>query len=82
MKSVRIRSDFTVRLPDEVRGQVQPGDSLEVLVSGSNVIYRRSVDSRSSMREIIERVRANPPESPPSEAEIEAIVHRTRRRRT
>ncbi|MDO8587534.1 MAG: hypothetical protein Q7T82_10900 [Armatimonadota bacterium] len=80
MKSVRIRSDFTVKLPEEVRGQVLPGESLEVVVSGSNVIYRRASKERQpSLREIIERVRHNPPARPPSSSEVEDIVHKTRR---
>jgi hypothetical protein len=82
MKSVRIRSDFTVKLPDELREQVRPGDTLGVLVSKGKVTFVRSpVEPGLSLREMIERVRRNPSSEPLTEQEIETIVHRTRRRR-
>ena len=82
MKSVRIRSDFTVKLPEELRGEVQPGDTLGVLVNRGKVVYVRAAEEpRPALREIIERIRSNPPAKPVSEAEIEQVVHRVRRRR-
>lgn len=82
MKSVKVRSDFTVELPGELRGLVQPGDSLGVLVKGDNVTYMKVRKSRApALSEIIERVRRNPPTAPPTEAEIEEIIHQVRRER-
>lgn len=82
MKSVKIRSDFTVELPEEMRGLLSPGDSLEVVVKGGNVMYLKTKRRPApTLREIIERVRSNPAENPPSETEIEAIIDRVRKKR-
>jgi len=82
MKSVKVGQDYKVELPDEVRDQIRPGDSLEVVVRAGNVIYvRPSSAEKSKLGEIIERVRANPSESPVSEAEIEETIHEVRRER-
>ena len=82
MKAIRVRSDFTVKLPKEVRGRVRPGDRLEVVVAGGNVTYVSSWEpGMPTMREIIDRVRQNPAVDPPSAAEIEEIIHQVRRER-
>jgi hypothetical protein len=82
MKSVRIRSDFTVKLPEELRAQVRPGDTLGVIVTGGKVTYvRAGAEAGPSLREIIERIRSNPSVEPLSDAQVESIVHRVRRRR-
>lgn len=80
MALARIRPDFTVELPEELRGQVQPGDKVEVVVKGKQVALRiRS--PRPDLREIIARIRRNPSEHPLSETEIEEIIHQVRRER-
>jgi hypothetical protein len=82
MRTARVRSDFTVELPQELRATVRPGESLDVVATGEQVTYarhRRSV--RPSMRTIIERVRQNPASEPVSPQEIEDIIHEVRRER-
>ena len=82
MKSIKVRPDFSVELPDELRGRLLPGDSLDVVVRGGNVTYIKVRRSRMpALSEIIERVRRNPSANPPSEAEIEDIIHEVRRER-
>jgi hypothetical protein len=82
MKSTKIRPDFSVELPDELRGRLEPGDSLDVMVRGGGVTYIKVRKSRApALSDIIERVRRNPPTNPPSEAEIEDIIHEVRRER-
>ena len=80
MKSTRVRPDYSVELPDELRGEIRPGDALEVRVTAGKVIYvRLSREKRPGLREIIDRVRANPPTDIISGEEIEDIVHQVRR---
>lgn len=82
MKSVRIRSDFTVKLPEELRKQVRPGDTLGVLVSGGRVTYLQTeAQVGPPMREIIDRIRSRPAAETLTEPQIESIIHRVRRRR-
>lgn len=79
MRTIRVRSDFTVRLPKEVRGRVRPGDRLEVVVAGGRVTYIiPSEPGIPTMGEIIDRVRQNPVTNPPSAEEIEEIIHQVR----
>ena len=80
MKSIRVRPDYSVELPDELRGEIRPGDALEVRVTAGKVTYvRPSREKRPGLREIIDRVRSNPPADSISEEEIEDIVHQVRR---
>lgn len=79
MKAIRVRSDFTVRLPKELRGRVRPGDSLEVVVAGGKVTYVAPAEPGiPTMREIIDRVRQNPATNPLSAEEIEDMINQTR----
>jgi hypothetical protein len=81
-RSAKIRSDFTVELPEELRGRVRPGESLDVMVIGERVTYaRRKRRGRLGMGEIIERVRRNPPAERLSDEEIEDIVRQVRQER-
>ncbi len=80
MKSVTVRSDYSIELPEEVREVLRPGDSLEVSVTAGNVVYLRPAGAQKlSLEEIAERIRRNPPEKPMSEEEIEEIIHEVRR---
>lgn len=82
MKSVTVRQDYTVELPEEVRAAVHPGDSLEVIVTAGNVVQLRPPGASTfSFAELAERIRNNPPEEPMSEAEIEEIIHQVREER-
>jgi len=82
MKSVRVRQDYTVELPEEVRNQIRPGDALEVVVTRGNVTYvRPNQPDRQKLRELLDRVRKRPCENPPTEEEIEEIIHEVRRER-
>lgn len=78
---MKVRPDFTVELPDELRGRLHPGDDLDVVVTGDVIYIKARKSGKPTLREIIERVRRNPPVNPPSEAEIEEIVHQVRRER-
>jgi len=80
MKSVKVRQDYTVELPEEVRSEIRPGDALEVTVTAGNVVYLRPTGRKKlDLREIAERIRKNPPKEPMSEEEIEEIIHQVRR---
>ena len=82
MKTARVRPDFTVELPEELRTTMRPGESLEVVVTGERVTYaRRSRGARPNMRSVIERVRRNPPSETLSQQEIEDIIHQVRQER-
>jgi len=79
MRSAKVRPDFTVELPEELRATLRPGESLDVVVTGERVTYaRRRRRARPSLREVIERVRRNPPAMSPSNEEIEEIIHQVR----
>lgn len=82
MKAIRVRSDFTVKLPNEVRGRVRPGDRLDVVVAGGKITYvSPSEPAMPTMREIIDRIRANPADDPMSPEEIEELIHQVRSER-
>ena len=82
MKSTRVRRDYSVKLPQELRGEIHPGDMLEVVVTQGNVIYVRPGGAdRQKLRDLIARVRENPPENPPSEEDLEQFIHEVRRER-
>jgi len=82
MKAIRVRSDFTVKLPKEVRGRFRPGDCLGVVVAGGRITYvSPSNEEVPTMREIIDRIRQNPAADPLSAEEIEEIIHEVRRER-
>lgn len=82
MKTAKIRPDYTVELPEELRATVRPGESLDVAVTEERVTYtRRRKSARPSMRSVIERIRRNPPSQTLSEQEIEDIVHQVRQGR-
>lgn len=82
MKSAKVRPDFTVELPEELRTCLRPGESLDVVVTGERVTYsRRSKEPKRSMRDIIATIRRNPPDHTPTEAEIEELIHQTRQER-
>ena len=82
MKAIRVRSDFTVKLPKELRGRVRPGDRLSVELTGAGVAYTCPEEGAGpSLREILERVRANPAANPPSAEEIEELIHQVRQER-
>lgn len=79
MKAIRVRSDFTVKLPNEVRGRVRPGDRLDVMVAGGKITYVSPTEpGMPTMREIIDRIRQNPAVDPLSAEEIEEIIHQVR----
>ena len=79
MKTARIRPDFTVELPEELRVSLRPGESLDVVVTGERVTYaRRRRGARPSMRTVIERIRRNPPTETLSQQEIEDMIHQVR----
>jgi antitoxin component of MazEF toxin-antitoxin module len=80
MASAKIRPDYTVELPEELRGQVRPGDRVEVVVKGKEIALRVRT-SRPDLREIIARIRRNPAEHSLSSEEIEDIIHQVRRDR-
>lgn len=81
MKTAKVRSDFTVELPEELRTTVRPGESLDVVVTDGRVTYtRRRKTARPNMRKVIERVRRNPPSETLSEQEIEDTIHQVRRK--
>lgn len=81
MRSAKVRPDYTVEIPEEMRQQIRPGDSLDVIVTRERVTYsRRHRTSRVTMRQMIERIRRNPPAESLSEEQIERIVHETRRK--
>jgi len=81
MKSAKVRPDYTVELPEEVRTRIRPGDSLEVIVSEERVTYlRRRRVSKTRMRRVIDRIRRKPPTQSLSEAQIENIIHETRQK--
>ena len=81
-RSAKIRPDFTVELPEELRAKLRPGESLDVMVTGERVTYaRRRRRAGSSMRDVIERIRRNPPAQRLSEQEIEEIIHQARQER-
>lgn len=82
MKAIKVRSDFTIRLPKELRGRVRPGDRLDVELTGAGVAFICPEDEAGpSLREILERVRANPVANPPSAEEIEELIHQVRQER-
>ena len=82
MRKARVRPDFTVELPEELRATMRPGESLDVVVIGERVTYaRRRRGARPSMRTVIERVRRNPSSETLSQQEIEDIIHQVRRER-
>ena len=81
MKAVRVRTDYTVRLPKEIRERVRPGDQMDVRVDGNNVVYIGIAKEEPTLREIIDIIRRNPDPNPPSEEEIEEIIHEVRRSR-
>lgn len=82
MRKARVRPDFTVELPEELRATMRPGESLDVVVIGERVTYaRRRRGARPSMRAVIERVRRNPSSETLSQQEIEDIIHQVRQER-
>lgn len=81
MKAVRVRSDYTVQLPKEIRKRVRPGDQMDVKVDGNNVVYIGAANEEPTLREIIDIIRRNPDPNPPSPEEIEEIIHQVRRER-
>jgi len=81
MKSAKVRRDYTVEIPEEMRGRIRPGDSLDVIVTEERVTYsRRRRTSRTTMRRVIDRIRRNPPTQSLSDAQIENIIHETRQK--
>ena len=81
-KSAKVKPDFTVELPEELRGRVRPGESLDVMVTGERVTYaRRKRRGRLGMGEIIERIRRNPPAERLSDEEIQDIIRQVRQER-
>ncbi len=79
MKTARVRPDFTVELPEELRVALRPGESLDVIVTGERVTYARHRRSaRPNMRTVIERIRRNPPAETLSPQEIEDMIHQVR----
>ena len=81
MKSIRVRPDYSVELPEEIRSAIHPGDALEVSITAGNVVYLRPKGKKRDLKKIIKRVRSNPPDKIPSNEEIEDIVHQVRRER-
>ena len=82
MKTARVRPDFTVELPQELRATVRPGESLDVVVTSERVTYaRHKRGARPTMRTVIERVRRNPTSETLSQQEIEDIIHQVRQGR-
>jgi len=80
MKSAKVRPDYTVEIPEELRQQIRPGDSLDVIVTRERVTYsRRRRASKVTMRQVIDRIRRNPAAESLSEEQIESIIHDTRR---
>lgn len=81
-RSAKIRPDFTIELPEELRATLRPGESLDVVVTGERVTYaRRRRRAGANMRDVIERIRRNPPAQRLSDEEIEEIIHQVRRER-
>lgn len=83
MRSAKVRPDYSVELPEELRSSLRPGESLDVMVTGERVTYaRRKRRGRLGMGEIIERIRRNPPAERLSDEEIEDIIHQVRQERS
>jgi bifunctional DNA-binding transcriptional regulator/antitoxin component of YhaV-PrlF toxin-antitoxin module len=81
MKSAKVRRDYTVEIPEEMRGRIRPGDSLDVIVTEERVTYsRRRRTSKTTMRRVIDRIRRNPHTQSLSDAQIENIIHETRQK--
>ena len=79
-RSAKVKPDYTVELPEELRSRFRPGESLDVTVTGERVTYaRRRRRGRLSMGEVIERIRRNPPSERLSTEEIEEMIHQVRR---
>ena len=80
MKSTKVRRDYSVKLPQELRGEIHPGDTLDVIATDEYVMYIHvPKEKRTALREIIDRVRSCPPAEVVSKEEIEQIVHQVRR---
>ena len=81
MKTAKVRPDYTIEIPEEIRDKLQPGDSLDVEVSPNGVYFRwnRNEGNLRCFDRLVERIRQNPPDSVPTPEEIEEIIHEVRR---
>ena len=83
MRSAKVRPDYSVELPEELRSSLRPSESLDVMVTGERVTYaRRRRRGRMSMGEVIERIRRNPPAERLSDSEIEDMIRQVRQERS